>query len=860
MDMGTVERLDLPPPDDGKTLDSDAGGPDGPPEGVLAISALPDGKQFDVLKDLHRADADHTKEWRAMAEEWFLFRAGEQWTAEDRALLNSQQRPHIVFNRVLTILKAVAGMEINGRHEITFIPRGTMDTAVNEVLSAASKWMADETDAEDEESQAFDDCCTVGMGWCLSDDALVRLPNTHFATTCLYSGSIVQIGLENGKELTGTPNHPVLTDMGWKRLCDLHEGDNLVNSAFLERVQGLPVEQFDKVETRLKDKIDAFRTGRESLRFATAPDDFYADGIGSKVHVVYADSLLLNKFRKDLHAHEVKEFKFSWSNFLALCGSAFFSFRHAQRAITATISQAALDWIHAPFSVLLRGVMLAQSVPSFAQSSSNGLIGTVEFLANFKGGHAFFEIEPDQIFDRNWERNRAAAPRAHNVSSLPKPIANRRPRYSQLIADFFDWKPLLEIEARKLDSRDIGSLQFLTPVKFRADRVVNNFAVHDVGTSLGFFVAGNIITSNTESRMSYEDDPAGLYIEDCIDPREMYWDRTATKKNVSNARRLSRVRRMPLSDALALFPGKTIEQLDAAWADPGPMDYPKRTIEEKRKRDRDNSGMAEYDDNCEVTIVQMQWFERETYWIVADTQTNTKAELSDAEYRRFEARMKVLGMPVHAAKLQRKAYKQAWLGGELLQKAGPAPIKGKFSWDCVTGEFDKAKKYWFGLVKIMRDPQMWANKWLSQILHILNTTAKGGILAETSAFDDQREAEEGYARPDTITWLAEGSLSGDKPKIMPKPGAGMTDGYLGSDDLRHFIDQRRYRHQSRAAWPAGSKSAWHHRGYAQAGRHDGARHAVRFTAAVPQECRPLAALFHPEFPLGWSPDPSGEAR
>lgn len=450
MQVGAVESIDAPP-EDGMTIEGKAGEPaDAPPNAAVPVSKLPVGRQFDVLKSHFLADADFTKDWRDLASEWFAFRAGEQWTAEDRALLASQQRPHIVFNRVLTILKAVAGMEINGRHEITFLPRGTGETAVNEILSAASKWMSDECDGEDEESSAFDDTCTCGMGW-------------------------------------------------------------------------------------------------------------------------------------------------------------------------------------------------------------------------------------------------------------------------------------------------------------------------------------------VENRMSYEDDPAGLYVEDCIDPREMYWDRTATKKNLSNARRLSRVRRMPLSDALALFPGKNVQQLDAVWADYGMSDgYPNKTIEEKRKRDGDNSALLdEYDDHCEVTIVHMQWFEREVYWIVADVQTNSKAELTDAEYRRFEARMKVLGMPVHAAKMMRKVYKQAWLGGEILQAAGPAPIKGKFSWDCITGEFDKKNKQWFGLVKVMRDPQMWANKWMSQILHILNTTAKGGILAETSAFDDQREAEDGYARPDTITWLSDGALSGDKPKIMEKPGAGKIEGYLG---------------------------------------------------------------------------------
>ena len=124
-----------------------------------------------------------------------------------------------------------------------------------------------------------------------------------------------------------------------------------------------------------------------------------------------------------------------------------------------------------------------------------------------------------------------------------------------------------------------------------------------------------------------------------------------------------------------------------------------------------------------------------------------------------------------AAKLEREVYKQAFLGNELLKPAGPAPIKGQFSWKCITGEIDAQKNVWFGLVKVMRDPQMWANKWLSQILHILNTTAKGGIIAELDAFEDMTEAEQGYARPDTITWATKGAISDQK--IMAKPGAGL---------------------------------------------------------------------------------------
>jgi hypothetical protein len=53
-----------------------------------------------------------------------------------------------------------------------------------------------------------------------------------------------------------------------------------------------------------------------------------------------------------------------------------------------------------------------------------------------------------------------------------------------------------------------------------------------------------------------------------------------------------------------------------------------------------------------------------------------------------------------AARMTRKFYKRAFLGSELLQ-SGDAPVKARFSWACITGELDRNKGHWFGLIKTM---------------------------------------------------------------------------------------------------------------------------------------------------------------
>src|SRR3990167_4475737 len=353
-----------------------------------------------VHKNLKKSK-DHLTKWKGYARESYDFYAGNQWDAEDAQKLNRENRPVIDFNRIPRVINAVAGLELQNRQEVTYMPRTNADLGIADVLTDAANYVRDNCDAEDEESQMFKDCLVTGLGWCLAGDANVRLPNSHIATTRLYSGQIIEIDLENGQKLTGTPNHPVLTNTGWKRLHMLDKSDYLVTSNFLERIQGFPVGQFDEMESRLEDVVDAFRARGKALRMVTFPNDFNSDGVGSEIHIVYTDSLLRDKIINSSRVKKVFKPNLATGDLFAFKGVSFFSDTLLNGSIDATVGEPSFNIAHTPFSHFFSGGVISELIMRTTQALSNCFIGQPNLCSNLGNRQFAVEIQSPQLFQWN---------------------------------------------------------------------------------------------------------------------------------------------------------------------------------------------------------------------------------------------------------------------------------------------------------------------------------------------------------------------------------------------------------------------------------------------------------------------------
>ena len=270
----------------------------------------------------------------------------------------------------------------------------------------------------------------------------------------------------------------------------------------------------------------------------------------------------------------------------------------------------------------------------------------------------------------------------------------------------------------------------------------------------------------TQTRMDYDDDADGTIVIERVDPREMLADPSARKQNMSDARFLLRRKDLPVEAAQSLFPDEDEVDLHAQWAEDQLDDAsdphnarlaPYYRIDQAGNIDRTRQM---------VRMVEVEWWDFEPAYRVLDPNTGRMVRLGEMEAKLYVIRARARGIQPTLMRDRQKKYFKAIVGAKIL-KLVPGADKGGFSYKFITGKRDRNNGIWYGIVRAMKDPQLWANKFMSQALQILNTNAKGGLIVEEDAVEDMQEFEDSWAEADSITKVRVGGLNKVQQKQPP---------------------------------------------------------------------------------------------
>lgn len=266
----------------------------------------------------------------------------------------------------------------------------------------------------------------------------------------------------------------------------------------------------------------------------------------------------------------------------------------------------------------------------------------------------------------------------------------------------------------------------------------------------------------TDTRIDFDEEPTGKIVVDRKSPLKCGVDPNSVKANFADRRFNWDYSDMDAADAEAMFEGHDARTIDCSWA---------RTIDtqdggEGNKRDYPDEtrpGLRDGKPPKTVRVLRIQWWEKEKAYLVAHPQNPEPTEVSAEEWEANQAQLE--GFGVTATRIDKRRYYQAFLGrGVVLEQT---EIKC-FTLTFLTGKRDEEKGWHYGLVRAMVDPSKLANKTLSQVLHILNSNAKGGLIMERGVFANARDAEKDWSDPSKNIIVNDGGI--EKIKNREAPG------------------------------------------------------------------------------------------
>lgn len=129
---------------------------------------------------------------------------------------------------------------------------------------------------------------------CFPADSLVDAGVVTGAFRRWYSGIMVKVVIPGGEEVTGTPNHPVLTNRGWVPLGELAKGDKVVRHHGNINTTGR--QDVHRMPATIGETFDALAMTRDVVRVAGLGVNFHGERPHGDVDVVTTTSELRSNF------------------------------------------------------------------------------------------------------------------------------------------------------------------------------------------------------------------------------------------------------------------------------------------------------------------------------------------------------------------------------------------------------------------------------------------------------------------------------------------------------------------------------------------------------------------------------------
>jgi hypothetical protein len=127
---------------------------------------------------------------------------------------------------------------------------------------------------------------------CVPGSALIRGVDIEAVFRFQFEGPVLTLRGESGLSSTMSVNHPVVTELGWVRACEVEEGDHLLRAFGMNGRLGVSNPDPEGSDSTVEEIYDSLALAGMPHRVIALPVNFYGDVPAGPVDVVFTDGLL----------------------------------------------------------------------------------------------------------------------------------------------------------------------------------------------------------------------------------------------------------------------------------------------------------------------------------------------------------------------------------------------------------------------------------------------------------------------------------------------------------------------------------------------------------------------------------------